>query len=146
MIQISSVAFTEGAMIPKKYSCDGEEINPPLSFKNVPAEAKSLALIVDDPDAPMGTWTHWLVWNIDPSITEIRENSVPAGGVLGKNDFGKRDFGGPCPPGGSHRYFFRLYALDTILNLVQGTSRSELEKTMAGHIIDQGELMGRYAK
>lgn len=146
MIQITSPSFSSGGLIPKTYSCDGENINPLLVIKKVPQTAKSLVLIVDDPDAPAGTWTHWLVWNIDPETTEIKENSVPVGAVLGKNDFGKLAYGGPCPPGGSHRYFFRLYALDTVLNLPQGASRKELETAMSGHIVDQGELMGKYSR
>ena len=146
MIQVSSPAFTDNQMIPKNYTCDDLNINPPLSFKNVPVAAKSLALIVDDPDAPMGTWTHWLVWNIDPKTAEIKENSVPVGAVLGKNDSGENKYDGPCPPGGTHRYFFRVYALDTILSLAQGSSRKNLESAMSDHVIDQGELMSRYSR
>lgn len=146
MIKVSSTAFYHNDFIPQKYSCDGEDINPPIKIENVPVEAKSLVLIVDDPDAPMGTWNHWLMWNIDPQINEIQENSVPGGAVLGTNDFGKLEYGGPCPPSGVHRYFFRVFALDTMLNLPVGAKRSELEKAMENHLIDQGELMGKYQR
>lgn len=146
MIKVSSTAFYHNDFIPQKYSCDGEDINPPIKIENVPVEAKSLVLNVDDPDAPMGTWNHWLMWNIDPQINEIQENSVPGGAVLGTNDFGKLEYGGPCPPSGVHRYFFRVFALDTMLNLPAGAKRSELEKAMENHLIDQGELMGKYQR
>ncbi len=146
MLVIKSPVFKNNEFIPKRYTCDGDNINPPLIFNNVPKETQSLVLIADDPDAPMETWTHWIVWNIDPDIDEIAENSVPSGAVLGTNDFKKLEYGGPCPPSGTHRYFFRLYALNTKLDLGQGESREELEERMRGHIIDEGELMGRYSK
>ncbi|MBI4226400.1 YbhB/YbcL family Raf kinase inhibitor-like protein [Candidatus Roizmanbacteria bacterium] len=146
MIKVASAAFKNGEIIPKKYTCDGENINPPLTIASIPAEAKSLALIVDDPDAPVGNWNHWLVWNIEPATKEISENSVPANTVLGINDFGKLEYGGPCPPSGTHRYFFRIYALDTKLDLPQGAKRGELENAMKNHIVDQGELMGKYSR
>jgi Raf kinase inhibitor-like YbhB/YbcL family protein len=146
MITVTSSAFTEGEMIPRKFTCDADDINPPLALAGVPAAAKSLVLIVDDPDAPRGTWTHWLIWNIDPATYGIRENSVPAGAVLGKNDFGRTPYGGPCPPSGVHRYFFKFYALDSRLALKDGASRKDLEKAMRGHVIAEGQLMGKYQR
>jgi len=146
MMTVTSLVFKQNEMIPKQYSCDGENINPPLTIVNVPDNVKSLVLIVDDPDAPSGVWTHWLVWNIDPKTTDIKENSAPANAEVGKNDFGKLEYGGPCPPAGTHRYFFKVYALDTVLNLSQGANRSQLDQIMKGHIIDKGELMGKYSK
>jgi len=146
MLKITSPAFENQGFIPQKYTCDGENINPPLKINNLPSQAKSLVLIVDDPDAPMATWNHWLVWNIPPETKEIKENSFPQGAVLGKNDFGKLEYGGPCPPSGTHRYFFHLYALDTILQLSKGTNRNELEQAMKNHIMGQGELMGKYQR
>lgn len=146
MIQITSSAFTEGAFIPKKHTCDGEDVNPPLAFTGVPANAQCLALIVDDPDAPRGTWNHWLLWNIDPETTAIAENSSPAQAVTGNNDFLKTRYNGPCPPKGVHRYFFKLFALDHKLKLKAGASRQELDKAMEGHILAWGQLMGKYAR
>jgi Raf kinase inhibitor-like YbhB/YbcL family protein len=146
MIKIKSPVFNQEEMIPEKYTCNGEDFNPPLLIENVPEEAKSLVLIVDDPDAPMGTFTHWLVWNIDPKIKEIKENSVPEGAVLGTNDFGKTAYGGPCPPFGTHRYYFKVYALDTVLDLPKGSNRLQLEKAMMGNVLDSGELMGKFSK
>ncbi len=146
MIKITSPAFSRQGMIPAKYTCDGEDINPPLAIEEVPDNAKSLVLIVDDPDAPMGVWTHWLIWNINPQTKEITENSVPEGAVLGINDFGKLEYGGPCPPGGTHRYFFKIYALDTVLDLPKGAKKDELEKIMTNHILDEGELVGKYSR
>ncbi len=145
MIKITSPAFKNGDFIPQKYTCKGEDINPPLEFTNIPDAAKSLVLIMDDPDAPMGTWQHWLVWNISPEIKKIEENSVPKGAVLGRNDFGRLKYGGPCPPSGTHRYFFRLYALDVKLNLKEGATRKELDNAMGGHIIDSATLMGKFS-
>lgn len=150
-ILLSSSAFKEGAVIPRKYTCDGSDFSPPLNWDNVPAQAKSLALIVDDPDAPMGTWVHWVIFNIPPKTTELPENvpakeSLPDGALQGKNDFRNYGYGGPCPPGGTHRYFFRLYALDTVLELKAGCTKPQLLKAMSGHIIGEGQLMGRYSR
>jgi len=145
-LEVSSTAFKENTSIPKKYTCDGKDINPPLTIENVPPGTKSLALIVDDPDAPMGIWVHWVLWNIDPKTREIKENSVPQGAIQGINDFGKSSYGGPCPPSGTHRYFFKAYALDTVLNLPQNSRKADLEKAMKGHILGQGQLMGTYKK
>ncbi len=143
---ISSSAFAEGQTIPKKYTCDGDGVNPPLEFKDVPAEAKSLALIIDDPDAPVGTWTHWILWNISPLTTSIAENSVPTEALQGKTSSGQNNYGGPCPPSGQHRYFFKIYALDTMLKIPTRSTADELIQAMSGHIISQAELMGKYGR
>ena len=145
-MKITTTAFQQGGNIPSKFTCDGADANPPLRFEGVPAEAKSLALIVDDADAPGGLFTHWLVWNIDPTTTTVEENSAPANGVQGKNDFGKSGYGGPCPPSGTHRYFFKIFALDRQLDLAGGSKRAQLDAQMRGHIMAQGELMGRYSR
>jgi len=145
-MKITSSAFQEGANIPSKFTCDGSDANPALRFEQIPAEAKSLVLIVDDPDAPSGLFTHWLAWNIDPKITEFAENSAPSNAVQGRNDFGKSGYGGPCPPSGTHRYFFKIFALDQMLDLKAGAKRAEVEAAMRGHVIGQGELMGRYSR
>ena len=144
-INITSPAFQNGQNIPQQYGCHGKNINPPLLISDVPAEATSLVLIVDDPDAPGGTWNHWLVWNINPRQEKIGENSSPQGAITGTSDFGKAAYGGPCPPSGVHRYFFRLYALNSLLNLSSTAKRGDLNRAMEGKIIGQGELMGRYA-
>ena len=143
---ISSPAFGHNARIPDKYTCDGGDVNPPLTMENVPAGAKSLALIVDDPDAPAGMWVHWVLWNISPTAGEIRENSVPAGGVQGKNDWRRNRYGGPCPPSGTHRYFFKLYALDVVLPDLGSPTKAKLEKAIDGHELGKAELMGTYEK
>lgn len=140
---ISSAAFQNEKVIPAKYTCEGDDINPPLDIKEIPEQVKSLALIIDDPDAPRGTWLHWLVWNI-PVTHHIQENKVP--GIEGMNDFRKSSYGGPCPPSGTHRYFFRVYGLDDVINLKRGATRKELELAMQGHIVAYGELMGLYKK
>ncbi len=142
-IKVSSSAFASNGSIPGKYTCDGQNINPPLEFEGIPEEAESLVLIVDDPDAPTKTFTHWIVWNIEP-VAKIEEDSIP--GVEGLNDFKKIGYGGPCPPSGTHRYFFRVYALDKNLDLKAGAGRKNLENEMIGHIIAEGELMGKYRK
>ncbi len=145
-LKIVSPAFKDNESIPKKYTCDGKDMNPPLIIENVPKEAKSLALIVDDPDAPVGLWVHWVMWNIDPKTKEIKENSVPKGAIQGINDFGKNNYGGPCPPSGTHRYFFKLYALDTTLNISPSSAKANLEKAMKGHILAQAQIIGLYKK
>lgn len=145
-MKIKTTAFQQEGNIPSKFTCDGADANPPLRFEGAPAEAKSLALIVDDPDAPGGLFTHWLVWNIDPKTTSVEENSAPSNGVQGKNDFGKSGYGGPCPPSGTHRYFFKIFALDRQLDLAADSKRAQLDAQMRGHIIAQGELMGRYSR
>ena len=145
-MKILSPVFKNNELIPAKYTCDGEDINPPLTITELPEGTKSLALIVDDPDAPMGIWDHWIVWNINPSISLIKENSLPEGSVLGKNSFGKLSYGGPCPPLGTHRYFFKLYALDKELDLTEGATKKELEQAMSEHVLDSAELIGLYKR
>ena len=145
-LSISSPAFAPNGPIPSKHTCDGIDVNPPLSIGNVPEAAKSLALIVDDPDAPGGTWVHWVVWNIAPGTKEIPGDSVPQGALQGTNDFRNRNYGGPCPPSGTHRYFFKLYALDAVLPLKAGATKADLEPAMKGHILAQAELIGQYGR
>jgi Raf kinase inhibitor-like YbhB/YbcL family protein len=144
-ISITSSSFQAGGDIPAKFTCDGTNVSPALQIGGVPNEAKSLVLLVDDPDAPRGLFTHWIIWNIDPKTTRVAENSAPAAGVQGTNDFGKRNYGGPCPPSGTHRYFFKIFALDTKLELKPNARRAELDAAMRGHVLAQGELMGRYS-
>jgi len=140
---ISSPAFKNKKEIPRKYTCDGEDVNPQLDIGGLPEETKSLVLIVDDPDAPKGDWVHWIVWNITPT-DKIKENSVP--GVEGMNDFRRHSYGGPCPPSGTHRYFFTIYALDTELSLKVHSRKKDLEDAMSGHILAKGELVGLYKR
>ena len=144
-MKITSSVFQEGGNIPSKFTCDGGDTSPPLQIAEVPSGAKSLALVVDDPDAPSGLFTHWIVWNISPQTNAIAEGSTPQG-VQGTNDFGKSGYGGPCPPSGTHRYYFKIFALDRELDLPSGTKRSHLDAAMKGHVVAQGELMGRYSK
>jgi len=143
-MKIESPAFEHNEMIPPQYTCQGKDINPRLIISQVPLETKSLALIVDDPDAPAGTWTHWVVFDIPPDSTEIKEDTIP--GVQGYNSFGKNDWGGPCPPSGTHRYFFKVYALDAKLNLKEGAKKDEVEAAMKDHILDKAEIIGVYQK
>jgi Raf kinase inhibitor-like YbhB/YbcL family protein len=145
-MKISSSAFQEGGTIPEKFSKNGQNVSPELRVEGAPAEAKSLALIVDDPDTPVGLFTHWLVWNIDPKTIEIAENSPPNGAVQGTNDYPNLGYGGPQPPSGTHRYYFKIFALDRVLDLKSGAKRREVDAAMRGHVIGQGELMGRYSK
>jgi len=143
--QLTCTAFEDNAVIPKKYTCDGQDVNPPLVFKSIPANAKSLALTVSDPDAPMGTWSHWVVYNIPPNTLEIKEDTNPGKEVL--NDFGKNAYGGPCPPSGkTHHYIFHAYALDCLLNIKDGPTINDVEKSLQGHIIAQSLLVGTYQK
>ena len=142
-MRVTCPAFGNEKFIPKKFTCDGPDINPTLVIGGIPAGTKSLALIVDDPDAPGGTWVHWVVYNI-PVIEQIDEDSIP--GEQGMNDFGKMDYGGPSPPSGTHRYCFKLYALNTRLALGEGVDKEALEAAMEGHIIDQAELTGLYKR
>ena len=147
VMQIQSTAFGEGDTIPKKHTCEGEDISPQLSWSGVPGEAKSLVMICDDPDAPAGTWVHWVVYDIPATRTELPKG-IPAvthpeiGGVHGSNDFRRPGYGGPCPPGGTHRYYFRLFALDATLDLEPGATKRQLQQAMSGHVLAQGELMG----
>lgn len=145
-MKITSPSFKHNGAIPEQFTCDGADINPALVFEGVPTEAKSLALIVDDPDAPRGIWVHWVVWNIGPGMREIKKDSVPAGSKQGMNDFRRQDYGGPCPPSGTHRYYFKLYALDKALDLAPNTNKTDLESAMQGHIIGQAELIGFYKR
>jgi len=150
-MEIKSSAFGSGEMIPVKYTCDGADFSPPLEWTAGPAGTKSFALICDDPDAPMGTWVHWVVYDIPPTTTMLaegitRERELTGGGTQGINDFRKIGYGGPCPPGGTHRYFFRLYALDTLLGLKPGITKDQLLKAMKGHILAEAQLMGTYRR
>jgi Raf kinase inhibitor-like YbhB/YbcL family protein len=142
-LTVQSVAFSKGGHIPKKYSCDGEDINPPLEISDIPDETKALAIITEDPDAPRGVFDHWLVWNIPPNEA-IPENSKQ--GINGINSFGKPGYGGPCPPSGSHRYFFKVYALDTELNLTAGANKQQLQNAMKDHVLASGEIMAHYKR
>jgi len=150
-VTITSSSFTEGGLIPKKHTCDAEDISPDLNWSGVPKEAKSLALICDDPDAPGGTWVHWVLFNIPADVTTLQAGVSPDavlknGARHGKNDFRKLGYGGPCPPGGTHRYFFKIYALDTLLSLESGSTKSQLLAAMKGHILAEGQLMGKYKR
>jgi Raf kinase inhibitor-like YbhB/YbcL family protein len=145
-LRITSAAFPNNGMIPPKFTCDGADVSTPLSIVNVPEKTRTLALIVDDPDAPAGTWVHWVVWNISPGTKEIPENSVPQGAVQGTNDFGKQKYGGPCPPSGTHRYYFKLYALDASLALKPGATKGQVEEAMKGHILGHADLIGLYRR
>ena len=142
-MKISSPVFQHNEKIPRKYTCDGENINPPLNFDDFPEDTKQLALIVDDPDAPGRTWVHWVVYKM-PVILHVDENSVPA--TQGINDFGSKSYGGPCPPSGQHRYYFKLYALDTKMDLDEGIDKEELLNAMKGHILEVAELIGLYSR
>lgn len=140
---VTSTAFMHEGLIPLRYTCDGENVNPPLDIAHIPLDAKCLVLIVDDPDAPHGTWVHWIVWNI-PVMPHLKENQVH--GVEGMNDFSQRIYGGPCPPSGTHRYFFKVYALKEILDLSANTTKKELEVAISEHIIAFGEIIGLYKR
>jgi Raf kinase inhibitor-like YbhB/YbcL family protein len=142
-MKLTSPEFKNNEMIPAKFTCQGEDVNPALVIEEAPSEAKSMVLIVDDPDAPMGTWVHWVVYDM-PVVRRVEEDSVP--GKQGMNDFRRKDYGGPCPPSGTHRYFFKLYALDNEIGLSEGMSKEALEKAMEGHVIDKAELVGLYKK
>jgi Raf kinase inhibitor-like YbhB/YbcL family protein len=145
-MKITTKAFSPTHPIPARFTADGADVNPPLALSGVPREAKSLVLIVDDPDAPLGTWNHWLVWNIKPDTTAIAENSVPPGAVVGRNDAGTAKYTGPNPPRGTHRYVFRLFALDTKLQLPATADRATLDEAMQGHVIARAEVPGRYGR
>src|SRR3989344_3433027 len=141
---LTSPAFKYNGTIPAKYTCDGDDISPPLEITGVPEGAQSLVLICDDPDAPGGTWVHWTMWNIAPGTTQIAESSTPAGATEGVTSFGRTGWGGPCPPSGTHRYFFKLYALDTVFDLTPKANSVALEAAIKGHVLAQCELVGRY--
>lgn len=149
---IGSASFSDGGTIPKQFTCDGENVSPQLSWSGPPAGTKTFALIVQDPDAPAGTWTHWLLFDIPASTTQLSENvakteELPDGARQGKNDFGKIGYGGPCPPPGKpHRYFFKLYALGSKINLKAGASKQELQQAMEGYVLAQTEIVGTYGR
>jgi len=144
-MKIQCPAFADGEKIPQEYTMNGENVVPPLAIDDVPAKARSLALIVDDPDAPKGTFTHWLLFNLNPKTRDLGEDGIPPGAMQGVNDFGHAEYGGPKPPSGEHRYFFKAYALDSFLDLKNGARRSEIEAAMEGHIVATAALMGKYA-
>lgn len=150
-LKITSPAFEEGGMIPRAYTCDGPNISPPLKFEETPEGAKSMALICDDPDAPVGIWVHWVLFDLPPEIKGLDEHVPPEktlknGAIHGINDFKKLGYGGPCPPSGTHRYFFRVYALDKKLGLPSGASKKDILKAMEGHVLADGYLMGKYKR
>ena len=150
-MQLTSSAFKEGQPSPRQYTCDGVNISPPLEWNGTLKSAKTIAIIADDPDAPSGTWVHWVVYNLPAENIGLVENlpateDLKAGGFQGKNDFEKIGYGGPCPPSGTHRYFFKVYALDSELPLKAGATKSDLEKAMQGHIVAQAQLMGTYSR
>jgi Raf kinase inhibitor-like YbhB/YbcL family protein len=151
-MQLTSTAFTEGQSIPAKYTCVDQNVSPALKWTGVPAGTKALVLIVDDPDAPVGTWVHWVLYDLPGDVIELQENvskdpALPNGAKQGLNDFGETGYGGPCPPPGKpHRYFFKLYALDSALGLKPGASKKEVERAMGKHVVGQAELMGRFGR
>ena len=153
-MKISSPVFGHNEAIPSKYTCDGENVNPSLVISGVPPGAKSLVLIMDDPDVPRGTWVHWILWNIKPDVSEIFEASVPPDAIEGRTSFGRPGWGGPCPPfnpdqsvgAGTHRYFFKLYALNTFLNIPPSADKAALEKAMSGAVMESAELIGLYSR
>ena len=144
-MKMTSQAFTNGGKIPDKYTRYGENRIPPLHLEEVPLNTRSLALVVDDPDAPSGTFNHWIVFNMDPKTRDIKENSVPVMATQGKNDFGEVEYDGPQPPSGEHRYEFKAFALDTVLALARGVKRQDLDREMKGHVIESATLLGKYA-
>jgi len=148
--QITATAFRDGSSIPKRFTCDGPDVSPALSWGDPPAGTKSLAIIADDPDAPAGTWVHWVLYDLPADTRKLpegvaKDRELPNGALQGRNDFGKIGYNGPCPPRGSeHRYFFKLYALDSRTGLKAGATKSELERTMKGHILSQAQLVGKF--
>ena len=143
---VRSPAFEDGETIPAKYTADGADVSPPLEIRGVPEGTRSLALIVDDPDAPMGTWVHWVAWNLPPDTAEIPEDGLPPGAVEGSNSWRRRGYGGPAPPSGTHRYFFKVYALDTTLDLPPSADKAALLRAMEGHVLAEAVTMGRYSR
>ncbi len=150
--QISTPAFSGGEMIPKKFTCDGPDVSPQLRWKGAPTGTHSFALIMDDPDAPVGTWVHWVLYNLPANTKELpegveKQEQLDGGALQGHNDFRKIGYGGPCPPAGKpHRYYFKLYAVDTKINLSAGATKPDLERAMKGHILGEAELMGRFGR
>ncbi|TVQ38609.1 MAG: YbhB/YbcL family Raf kinase inhibitor-like protein [Spirochaetaceae bacterium] len=150
-MELKSSAVQKGQAMPRRYTCDDADISPPLAWSGVPPGTRALALICDDPDAPVGTWVHWVYYDIPASTLELVQGVAPdekptPGGCQGRNDFGRLGYGGPCPPSGQHRYYFRLYALDSELGLNPGASRQQVESAMAGHVLDEAQLMVTYAR
>ena len=151
-MKLTSTAFQAGGDIPAKYTCSGPDVSPALSWTDPPRDTRSFALIADDPDAPAGTWVHWVVYDLPASARQLPENvpkteSILAGGMQGQNDFRKTGYGGPCPPpGNAHRYYFKLYALDSQLNLKPGATKKAVEEALQGHVLAQAELMGRFKR
>ncbi len=145
-MKISSSAFTSGQLIPTIYTCDGHSINPPLTVESIPLGTMSLTITFDDPDATLGTFHHWLVWNIPANMQNIPENWNPTNAVQGESSSGQKKYVGPCPPKGQHRYIFTVYALNTTLNLPSSAKRSDIDKAMEGHVLDSGQLMGLYSR
>jgi Raf kinase inhibitor-like YbhB/YbcL family protein len=150
-MQITSPAFEEGGPIPAKYTCDGQDISPPLAWKNAPDGTKSFALISDDPDAPMSAWVHWVAFNIPPELTGLQENvrkeaEAKNGVRQGNNSWPRMGYGGPCPPSGTHRYYFKLYALNALLDLKPGATKAEVLQAMKGHVLAEAHLMGKYKR
>jgi hypothetical protein len=145
-MQLINPHFKMGETIPAKYTCDGENINPSFTIKDVPEGTHSLVLIADDPDAPPGDWVHWVLWNLGADLAEIKEGEIPEGAIEGMTDFGRRGYGGPCPPSGEHRYFFKLYALDKVLDLDHNATKQDVLEAMEGHIIEQAQVIGVYAR
>ena len=151
-LQLSSTAFSNGGTIPKKYTCDGSDASPALAWSGAPSGTQSFALIADDPDAPVGTWVHWVLYNAPASAHELpegvaKQDELPDGTLQGRNDFRKVGYGGPCPPPGKpHRYFFKLYAIDSKLNLKAGATKADIEAAMKGHVLGQAEWLGRYGR
>ena len=151
-LELKTTAFADGGEIPKRYTCSGVDVSPALNWNGVSAAARSLALIVDDPDAPRGIWTHWLIWNIPAHLTELpegvpKQEELETGALQGTNDFTRIGYGGPCPPPGkAHRYFFKLYALDTVLDLKPGATKQDLERAMERHVLSQAQWMGTYRR
>ncbi|ABD00381.1 putative phosphatidylethanolamine-binding protein [Synechococcus sp. JA-3-3Ab] len=150
-LQLTSSAFSHSESIPSRYTCDGEDLSPPLAWSGAPSETQSFALIMDDPDAPRGTFVHWVVYNLPTSVSSLPEGirgdaDLPQGAVHGQNSWGRNDYGGPCPPSGTHRYFFTLYALDRQLSLAAGATKEALLQAMEGHLLAQAQLMGTYQR
>ena len=150
--QITTSAFAAGGTIPKKFTCDGPDVSPQLSWKEAPAGTQSFALIMDDPDTPVGSWVHWVLYNLPANLTELHERiekqgQLASSALQGRNDFHKTGYGGPCPPAGKpHRYYFKLYALDTALTVREGATKAQLLEAMNGHILDEAQLMGTYGR
>ncbi len=150
--RVSSTAFAFNGEIPRQYTCDGQDVSPPLAWEEAPSNTRSLSLICDDPDAPVGTWVHWVLWGLPASVHSLREavpkeRTLPDGSKQGSNDFRRIGYGGPCPPPGpAHRYFFKLYALDNVPDLKPGATKQDLERAMKGHILAEAQLVGRYQR